>query len=331
MKHLNKTALAAALTLAATTSALAVEPITVFGKVNLSVESINDRSSDFDSKTDVVSNASRFGVKGGYSLSDSLTAVYNLEWGVNVSDDAASKGNDNISARNQYVGLEGDFGQLLVGRNDTVLKQSQGKVDLFNDLRGDLGTLFKGENRTGDSLTYKTPRFSGFQAGATWVTEGNGKAVDKNGKATDGASLAVWYGDESLKESAVYAALAYDSKIGGYEVLRASLQGALGDLILGGIYQRQEQVVANADSYDGFLLSASYALGDFKPLVQYQDMEELGHSTSVGLEYKLGKPTKAYLFYTVRSFDNEVKSSVANSIETDDSERYLGIGIDHRF
>ncbi len=38
MKHLNKTAIAAALTLASATPAFAVAPITVFGKVNVSVE-----------------------------------------------------------------------------------------------------------------------------------------------------------------------------------------------------------------------------------------------------------------------------------------------------
>lgn len=329
MKHLNKTAIAAALALAAATPAFAVAPITVFGKVNVSVENVNDAASNYESKTDVLSNASRFGVKGGYGLSETLTAVYNVEWGVNVSDDTASKGNDNISARNQYVGLEGSFGELLVGRNDTILKQSQGKVDLFNDLRGDLATLFKGENRTGDSLTYKTPSFGGFRAGATWVTESNGKAVDEDGKATDGASLGAWYGDESLKETAIYAALAYDSKVGGYDVIRASAQGALGDFQLGAMYQVQEKVAADSQDSTGYLLSAGYAFGDFKPLVQFQDMEDLGDAASVGAEYKLGKPTKLYAFYTVRSYEKEKLS--ADELVMDDKENYLGIGIDHKF
>ena len=330
MKHIAKTALATALTLAAAAPAFAVAPITVFGKVNVSVENVNDAASNYESKIDVLSNNSRFGVKGGYGLSESLTAVYNVEWEVNVSDESASGGkSDNIKARNQYVGLEGTFGEMLVGRNDTILKQSQGKVDLFNDIRGDIKTLFKGENRTGDSLTYKTPGFGGFQAGATWVTESNGKSVDEDGEATDAFSLGAWYGDDSLKKTPIYAGVAYDSEVSGYDVARATVQGALGDFTLGGMYQMQEKVAANSEDKTGYLLSAAYSFGDFKPLIQYQDMEDLGDSASVGAEYKLGKPTKLYAFYTVRSYEKELEG--ADETTFDDKENYFGIGIDHKF
>jgi len=319
MKHIAKTALATALTLAFAAPSFAVAPITVFGKVNVSVENVDE--SGADSTTDIVSNASRFGVKGGAALTDSLNAIYNVEWEVNVADESASGGStNNIKARNQWVGLEGSFGQLLVGRNDTYLKLSQGKVDLFNDLRGDIKHLFKGENRLGDSVSYQTPSFGGFQAGANWITESNGKSVDEDGEATDAFSLAAWYGDESLKKTPVYASVAYDSQVSGYDVLRATVYGALGDLQLGGMYQSQEKVAHGADSTDGYLFSAAYAFGDFKPMVQYQDMEDTGTGFSVGGEYKLGKPTKVYAFYTSLDLD-------AN----EDSNNYVGVGIEHKF
>lgn len=321
-----------ALALAAALPVLAadpLEPITVYGKVNVSAESINDAVSDFESKTDVVNNASRFGVKGGVALSDSLNAVYTVEWGVNVADQSASSGDKNISARNQYVGLAGGFGELLVGRNDTILKQSQGKADLFNDLRGDLGNLFAGEVRAGDSLTYKTPSFGGFQAGANWITESAGYK-DENGKAVDAISVGAWYGDENLKKQPIYAALAYDSQVNSKDILRATVQGGIGDFQLGAIYQ-QEETLGAAQDQAGYLLSAGYALGNFKPLVQLQDLEDKGSALSVGGEYKLGKPTKAYLFYTQRDHDQAIKSKVEGSTVTDVKEQYLGIGIDHKF
>lgn len=331
MKHIAKTALATALTLAAAAPSYAVAPITVYGKVNVSVESTDHRGSDFDSKTDISSNASRFGVKGGVALTESLNAVYVVEWAVNVSDqDSSSRGSNNITARNQYAGLEGNFGELLVGRNDTILKQSQGKVDLFNDLRGDLQTLFQGEVRSGETVTYKTPSFSGFQAGATWINETAGNK-DKNGEEVDAFSLGAWYGDESLKKTPVYAGLAVDSEVSGYDVVRASVQGALGDFVLGGVYQIQEKVAVNSEDQSGYLLSAAYNIGDFKPMVQFQDMEDLGDSISVGAEYKLGKPTKLYAFYTGRSFENQIKSTVTDSTISDDKESFIGVGIDHRF
>ncbi|MEL7307146.1 MAG: porin, partial [Pseudomonadota bacterium] len=95
---------------------------------------------------------------------------YKFEFGVDVSD-ADSKGDneDNITARNQYVGVKGSFGQVVIGRNDTAMKQSQGKVDLFNDLEADIKNGFKGENRLGNTISYASNDFSGFKVLATYV------------------------------------------------------------------------------------------------------------------------------------------------------------------
>lgn len=322
--QIRKPALAIAVALAATPAAFAAEPleaITVYGKINVSAESVSDSKTEFETKTDVVSNASRFGVKGGTAINDSLNAIYTVEWQVNVSDQSATGGKDNnISARNQYVGLGGGFGELVVGRNDTILKQSQGKVDLFNDLRGDLGNIFAGEVRSGDSLTYKSPSVGGFQAGATWVTESNGESVDSDGEATDGASLGGWYGDDSLKKQPFYAALAYDSQIKGYDTVRATAYGKLGPVQVGAVYQQQEAVTNGAESKDGYLVNAGWTINDVKLLAQFQTLDDKGDGWSAGGEYALGKPTKAYLFYTSRDLD-----------ALTDSEDYFGIGLDHRF
>lgn len=320
MRHLYRLTPIAALALV--NPAHAIDPVTVYGKVNVSVESLKDSKSDFDQTTDVVSNASRLGVKGGVDLTPGLTAIYTLEWQVNVSDQSASGGStNNITARNQYVGLTGDFGELVVGRNDTILKQSQAKVDLFNDLRGDLGNLFTGETRAGDSLTYKTPVVSQFQAGTAWVTESNGESVDSDGEATNGVSLGAWYGDENLKATPVYAALAYDSKVKGYDhTLRATLYGTLGPVQLGGVYQRQQAIADGSSTDEGYLLNAGWTLDSLKLLAQYQNLDHKGDSWSVGGEYALAKPTKTYLFYTSRDLDAYATR-----------EHYLGIGLDHRF
>ena len=116
--------------------------VDVYGKANVTVQSSDDGEGSF---TEIKSNASRFGLKGSEKITDGLEAVYKFEFQVDVSD-ADSKGDndDNISARNQYVGLKGAYGQVVVGRNDTALKQSQGKLDLFNDLEGDIKNVFKG-------------------------------------------------------------------------------------------------------------------------------------------------------------------------------------------
>lgn len=66
MNAFNKTLLVSALTAASLASAQAAEPLTVYGKLNVTVQS-NDEAGE--SETVVQSNASRLGVKGAFELS----------------------------------------------------------------------------------------------------------------------------------------------------------------------------------------------------------------------------------------------------------------------
>lgn len=310
-----KTLLASALATATLASAQAADPLTVYGKLNVTAQS-NDV--DGDATTTIQSNASRFGVKGDFELSQSLEAFYTVEYEVDTGDSAK----ENFKARNQFVGLKGNFGAFSVGRNDTMLKVSQGKVDQFNDLSGDLKNLFKGENRIEQTATYITPAFSGFTLGVTYAAEGASSQY-----AQDGFSVAAMYGDAKLKKSPIFASVAYDADVKGYEVVRATVQGKIADLVLGGMYQQQEatytklgEAVVGAESKTGYLLSAAYTIEAIVLKAQYQDMEDLGDSWSVGGDYKLGKPTKLFAFYTNRSLEAEVND-----------EKYFGVGLEHKF
>lgn len=315
-----KTLLASALASTTLASAYAAEPLTVYGKLNVTAQSNDEKG---DATTTIQSNASRFGVKGDFALSSSLEAFYTVEYQV----DTGNASSDNFTARNQFVGLKGAFGSFSVGRNDTLLKISQGDVDQFNDLSGDLGKLFKGEVRAAQTATYFTPSMGDFVFGVTYVAEGN--AV-KDQFAQDGFSLAAMYGDAKLKKTPVYASIAYDSDVSGYEIVRATLQAKLAGIKLGGMFQQQEQtykldstnlpVEVSTDSVNGYLLSAAYDIDAVTLKAQFQDMEDLGDSWSVGADYSLGKPTKLFAFYTNRSLE----------ASTDD-DKYIGVGLEHKF
>jgi len=308
-----KTILASALATATLASAQAAEPLTVYGKLNVTAQS-NDV--DGDATTTIQSNASRFGAKGTFELSHSLEAFYTIEYEVDTGDDTK----ENFKARNQFVGLKGSFGAVSVGRNDTMLKKSQGKIDQFNDLSGDLKKLFKGENRLAQTATYITPSLSGFKLGVTYAAEG-----DSDQQGQDGFSVAAMYGDAKLKKSPVYAAIAYDSDVKGYEIVRASVQGKIAGLKIGGMYQQQEKTFDNGqsvsnDSDTGYLLSAAYKIEAVVLKAQYQDMENKGDSWSVGGDYKLGKPTKLFAFYSNRAYEGD-----------DNDDKFFGLGLEHKF
>ncbi|WP_133406312.1 porin [Parashewanella tropica] len=321
MKMLNKTLLATTI-LAATTgtafadTALVGDALKIYGKVNLSVQ-----KSDFATKqgnainntdeTKVKSNASRLGVKGTFKLDNGLEAFYTLEYQANIDSDDK----DTFTARNQFLGIRGGFGSVAIGRNDTITKKSQGKVDLFNDLDGDIKNLFKGDNRPSQTVSYVSPSLSGFTFGATYVAEAADKQVDKNG-----VSLAAMYGDAKLKKSNFYAAVAYDKDVAGYDVLRVSAQTKFGNLKVGGMYQQQESTDQGSKSTNGYLVSAAYSMDAITLKAQAQDMDKKGKSWSAGADYKLAKPTKVFAFFTSRKFD---------SLKHDD--QYVGLGLEHKF
>lgn len=325
-----KSAVAASMLLGFAGSAVAADvPVSVYGKLNVTFENVDKG----DSQTELKSNASRVGVKGAAALSDDLEAVYQMEWEVNATDQShANSSEDQFKARNTFVGLKGSFGTALVGRNDTMLKQSQGNVDQFNDLDGDIKTLFKGENRMGDSITYMTPSIGLFQAGITYIGQDNSsQRADGDGpdgtKYKSGASLALMYGDAKFKKAPYFASVAYDNDVAGWDTTRATVQGKIGDFVLGGMYQRGEKSADSSQDYDGFMVSAAYELNKATFKVQYQDsdLHDLGSTSykdavSAGIDYKLGNTTKVFGFYT--------KFSAVSGAEDAD---YLAVGIEQKF
>ena len=283
------------------------ELIDIYGKANVTVQSSDDGAGRF---TEVKSNASRIGFKGTHALNEGLEVVYKAEFQVDIDGDG-----DVFKGRNQYIGLKGAYGEVLLGKNDTMLKQSQGKVDLFNDLNADIKSLWKGENRLSDTISYKSPKFNGLQFGVTYIAE-------DSIEAEDAVSLAVFYGDNKLKKSKIYAALAHDAEVKGYDVTRAVLQGKVSGITLGGIVQTQENISTGA-KLDGFMVSAKYKVGEttFKGQYQVGDNKDGDNKSgiSAGVDYALAKSTKLFAFYTSFDLDSEV------------DEDYLAAGIEYKF
>jgi predicted porin len=308
MKHTyNKIAVVLLSSLSLSAFAADVE---VYGKANISLQSSDEGEGSF---TEVKSNASRIGLKGTHDLGEGLSVIYKAEFQVDLDGDSA-KGNS-ITDRNQYVGLAGGFGEVLLGKNDTMLKQSQGKVDLFSDLNGDIKSLWKGENRMADTLSYKSPKFNHFQVGVTYIAE---DAVD----AENGVSVAIFYGDAKLKKSAVFASVAVDSDVKGYDITRATLQGKVVGVVLGAIVQSQEKIDGSGEM-DGFMVSAKYKMNKitFKGQYQAADFNDGDDKSGItlGADYSLAKSTKLYTFYT--TFD----------MDSGEDQDYLAAGIEYKF
>ncbi|MGB2115618.1 MAG: porin, partial [Porticoccaceae bacterium] len=240
------------------------------------------------------SNASRIGLKGSTQVSEGLNLFYKTEFEVDVDGDG-----DLFKHRNIYAGLKGSFGSILAGNNDTPTKLSQKKVDLFNDLEGDIKKTFDGENRRSNLIAYTTPKHNGFSA--TYAT------MQNDGGLGDAQSYSVSYNKDGF-----YLAVASDNNVknkeGNMDLTRIVSQINVNSWQLGFMYQEND-----TQNEHGHFVSAAHKVDNYTYKVQYG---ENGSKTtfSAGVDTKLSKNTKTFLFLT----DNT--SSTA-----------FGLGLEHKF
>ena len=269
---------------------LKAEP-TVYGKLWISVESQETSSG---TEVDMVSNASRLGVKGSMDFGEGLEAIYQAEYEIDPVDGTADEKNGRtFKQRNSFIGIKGSYGTLFLGTHDTALKKSQSKIDLFNDLAGDIKNILQGENRMSDFIGYTTPTLGdGFSAtfNAIKGTE------EEDNSIGDSTSVSLNY-----KTKSFYAAIAFDSELKGYDTTRISFQVPLNRTQLGFIYQDTKELSSGLDE-DGYVLSLSQKIGKkgvFKIQLAESDMKMgSGKQASIGYDYKLSEKAKAFIFYT---------------------------------
>ena len=154
-------AIAAVLPTFAHAEKVEVEMPEFYGKVNVSVQ--NTQEEGKGSISELVSNASRLGVKGKIELKHGLEGIYKLEYETQVDD--GDKSGQTFAQRNIFAGIKGGFGQVIVGKFDTPFKKAQSKIDLFNDLEGDIKSVISShDNRKSNTIQYSTPKMSGLVA-----------------------------------------------------------------------------------------------------------------------------------------------------------------------
>ena len=164
--------------------------------------------------------ANRIGVKGSEDLGNGLKAIYQVEFGINLTsnDNDVDSGDNGINFRNSFVGIASDYGSLLVGRHDTPLKISTGKLDLFSDTMADYnGTVGFHDVRADNVVAYISPTWSGFSFMGAVIAGGGTNVLGPRG-GDDGLninddsiasaySLAIIYNNGPFYGSAAYEVL----------------------------------------------------------------------------------------------------------------------------
>lgn len=218
-------------------SALAEGP-SFYGRLDLSVTNSDNGATTQNGKDGTVfeNNFSHLGVKGSESLSKNIDVIYQMEFQVENTTNSG----DTFKARNTYLGLKTNAGTVLVGRNDTVFKQSEGGIDLFGNTNADIDRLVGGQTRSGDGIWYYSPKIADLVTlNATYLMEDNYTNDANETSYEDQYALSATIGDKKFKSHNFYVAAAYNT-IGGIDAYRGVAQVKLGNFKLGGLYQNTE-------------------------------------------------------------------------------------------
>lgn len=325
----------------------AADELTFYGAIKTSIDSVNDGA---ETELSVSNNSTRVGIKGSKNLKENLDVVYQIELGVDTTERSKID-----SGRNSYVGLQGQFGKLLVGQHDTPFKDIRDHgAELFNDtLAGSRSMISavandggaKLDNRVKNAILYYSPKMAGTQVFLLYSADTSGAASpDDNNNDLSSASVA-------YKQGGLYLGLAFEKKSnpGSVDTESARLAASFksGNIQFGGIIETSDNGDNDALTRDAAAINARYNVSNATWLgIQYAVAEEFDGSTdsggsnvSLGIQHKLAKPTTVYAVLSMTQNDDNaafglsqggIQDSVVASAAGEDV-RGASVGIVHKF
>lgn len=298
--------------------------VTIYGRLNVSLEETetkNNPAGDI-SKTQVVDNSSRIGFRGKEELGDNFAAIFQVETRVH-----ADTGGDTWASRDSFVGLQGGFGTIRLGRTiGPVYYQTYDSLPENNHDTGNSSdallapTIFGNSGFMNNTVWYTSPSMGGFTVETAYSLLGESPLAGTNSRphyagvvgAFDKGPLHVALSYAETKNSAdldptaavklnsdtaVTLAGVYDFKV----------------VVLGLLYER-----AKSDLLVGDVKRNYYRTSIMVPIGQHEIHVYYGHvdhrldtnaadaganQWTLGYNYNLSKRAKVFAFLT--KVDNE--------------------------
>jgi predicted porin len=299
----------------------------------------------------------------------SITLDNGIKIGANVQLEG-NTGGDQIDE--SYLFVDGSFGELLLGSENsagykmhysapdvTFININSGSLSFFipfsgtaagvstgdDQFRRTLGTTFLENVGNNDSqrITYFSPRFAGFQVGASYARDGlqdSSGPVDADTSLHDifdiGANYVNSFGDFSVAVSGRWgtASAADASGAPDPDIWSAGLNLGFAGFTIGGSYAEQNDAgVVDGEAYDAGI---SYETGPWGVSFTYQHGENVDDENPltdeeldqflVGVAYKLAKGVDLNAYGAYVEFDEELSDAgVGNG---DDIDAFvIGTGI----
>ncbi|WP_338845541.1 porin [Massilia sp. W12] len=318
--------------------------VTVYGTIDAGFAKVTDKTTAI-----AKGDSNRLGVRGVEDLGGGLKAVFQMEMRFEPDTGTVESGSRPLFQGQTRVGLQGDFGQIRIGRGVTAYLDAKDAFDPWNGVSSTAG--FKGDlqvagynaqpldpagssnDRFNNGLWYNSPTVQGFQFSAAIASkESNGGAAIV-GRGTAAApqfpansqasalpfSLAAGWKSGDFSALLGYERNAIQTKVWG---LHLGWQ-ALPELKLTANYAKQDQNHSKAlnSVTTAWVLGANYSVGAGKILFGYGQKKPDGavstKQTSLGYHHSLSKRTYVYV---------EASNKAAAT-----SVRFFGAGVNHKF
>ncbi|ALD00889.1 porin [Acinetobacter sp. TTH0-4] len=306
---------------------------TLYGKLNVSIDQVDNYDFKGNDVSEVSSHASRLGVKGEEKLTDNLSAVYQAEWAVSTDGEGSDT---DWSARNRFLGLKwAGIGTLKAGQYDSYFKTSAGNAqDIFNDhTRLDMTKVLHGEERLKNVIGFETDKklLGGVQF-SIMAQQGENTASQYTTEVRDG------FGD------AVSTSLSYDNKDLGLALAVAANMGVQGDYAAYGLKDVESDAVRVTGSYNfkaaglsGLTLGALWQQAELSDspsaTVLAATVEKGLKPEAASLEEQAMGITAAYKFadtpWTVKA-EYITAETTATGVKDRTIDQY-GLGVDYHF
>jgi predicted porin len=292
---MKKFALAAVMA-AVAAPAFAQSTVTLWGRLNTTVES--QKVGNADRKVVVQNNSSRLGFKGNEDLGGGLKASFALEHGLN-SDTGVSSGGTTFWNRQSSVELSGAFGAVRLGK--WFPGSYFATADYVSNHNHDTGTsadnLYAyGDFPTSNKVAYFTPMSGGFSSEIS-VSAGEG-ATARTFDVAGNYDMGPMHGGIGFQKKGSFKQTAVR---GLYE---------FGPLIVGGYFQRES--ISGFKSRNIGRVSAMYVMGPSEFHLNVGGSEAGGNGDfrfggakqyTLGYNHNLSKRTKVYGFYTATNYN----------------------------
>ena len=333
MKILKKAALPVAISLVALSGALTAQAAEeeenkgpeFYGMLYVSLDLQKSEAKGEPSHWALNSRNSRVGIKQDIKLNDGLTAIYKIETGVEIDDGNKTFNIDNNPAqksfyqRDIYLGVKGDYGQIIGGRFNTPMRMAEGKIDPFNHLDGDIVAVLGGHLRVDNIVQYTSPKLANTVINVAFMP---GELDDLNGDGEADNRIANAFSASAVYNAGnLFASFAADMNMPATKTTTDGLTRSdrvqlaakyqMGAAAFGTIIQHAKDSNKSDLKENAFIVNGTYRINDYTLKAQYGlnkgDFTKNERSlAAVGVNYHVAKNSVASINYSIK--DYELKS-----------------------